>query len=90
MNTQQIIEQMGDRLSDSDLENIDMDLVGEIVNAKMDAGEDAYLWAHSSGDVILWLSEDASVNDDGSNALDRWQVDDETLAALTNWIDETA
>lgn len=39
--------------------------------------------------ISLWPSEQASENDDGARALNRWQVDANTLAALCNWIDET-
>jgi hypothetical protein len=79
---------MGDRLTDADLAGIDMDAVAAIVNAKESAGDDAYLWAHSSGDVILWESEEQSEDNDGSHAIDRWQVDEATLAGLHNWIDD--
>jgi hypothetical protein len=48
--------------------------VAEILAAKESAGDDAYLWLHSSGDCILWPSEDASQDDNGAKALQRWQL----------------
>jgi hypothetical protein len=85
---EEIIECLGDRVSDSDLEDVDLDEVVEIVNAKEEIGEDAWLWAHTSGDVILWPSEESSINDDGANAVKRWQVNNATVAALYFWIDD--
>ncbi len=63
-------------------------VAAEIAIAKKEAGEGAYLWAHDSGDVILWASEYDAENDDGSNAVGRWTVDADTLAALGSLIDE--
>jgi hypothetical protein len=57
-------------------------LADTIIAAKNEAGGNAYLWLHDSGDCILWPSEEASENDDGRNAIERWQVDEETAAAL--------
>ena len=64
----------------------------EIIAAKRDAGEGAYLWVHDSGDVILWPSEAASFNDDGVHAIGRWQVDGPTADRLiaSGEVDETA
>lgn len=48
----------------------------EILEAKQDAGRDAYLWARSStGDVYLWDSFEVGDGDDeGKHALRRWKV----------------
>ena len=48
--------------------------VNEILAAKSSAGNDAFLWLYVFGDCILWSSENASVNDDGALAVNRWQV----------------
>lgn len=58
------------------------DQAKEIIERKHSEGVDAYLWVHDSGDVILWPDEASSVNDDGANAAERWQVDADTVAAL--------
>ncbi len=50
------------------------DTVRAIRAAKGEAGPDGYLWVHDSGDVILWPSEDASEDDNGADALERWHV----------------
>ena len=54
----------------------------EILEAKAVADPGAYLWVHTSGDVILWPDEASSVNDDGAHAIGRWQVDDAEIAVL--------
>ena len=54
----------------------------EILDAKKAAGTDSYLWVHTSGDVILWPSEEVSQGDDGYHAIGRWQVSPDVLAAL--------
>lgn len=66
--------------------------VKEILEAKEAAGEDAFLWLHSSGDCILWPTEESSINDDGENAVERWQLTDEEADELleTGEVDETA
>lgn len=67
-----------------------MSAATEIRQAKAAAGSEAYLWAHTSGDVILWESEAQSVGDDGARAVGRWQVDAATLDELADAIDELA
>jgi len=54
----------------------------QIIERKRAEGPEAYLWAHDSGDVILWSTEAESVDDDGRRAVARWQVDAVTLDAL--------
>jgi hypothetical protein len=56
--------------------------LSEILAAKKEAGADAYLWVHTSGDVILWPDEASSENDAGANALSRWHVNAATVDAL--------
>lgn len=56
------------------------DQATEILEAKRDAN--GYLWVHDSGDVILWPTEEDSVDDDGANAVARWDVSPRTLADL--------
>jgi hypothetical protein len=59
----------------------------KIFGEKIIAGPDAYLWAHDSGDVILWASEAESIEDDGRNAIGRWKVDRETINGLSRIVD---
>ncbi len=67
-------------------------IVNEILSAKSAAGNDAYLWLHDSGDCILWPTEEASINDDGKNAVERWQLSSDEVAELieTGEVDEVA
>jgi hypothetical protein len=75
-----------------------LSLVQEIIAQKYVTGPSAYLWAHSTGDVILWPDEKAAVvalsseNDPGVNAIDRWQLDDAELDELlaSGVVDEEA
>jgi hypothetical protein len=64
----------------------------EIIERKRVEGPDAYLWAHDSGDVILWPTESESVDDNGRRAVARWRVDAVTLDALiaSGEVDEIA
>ena len=55
-----------------------------IIDRKHEAGDDAYLWVHDSGDIILWPSENASEGDDGAHAIARWSVSAETVDALVD------
>jgi hypothetical protein len=66
------------------------DLIIEIIEHK--AAINGFLWAHDSGDVILWESEEDSVDDDGRHAVARWQLSRAELDALASLgeIDETA
>lgn len=56
--------------------------IEEILAAKKEAGDGAYLWLHDSGDCILWPTEEASVNDDGRRAIERWQLTREEIDEL--------
>lgn len=69
-----------------------MTTANEILSAKASAGDDTYLWLHDSGDCILWQSEEDSINDDGTHAVDRWQVGKEVADELiaSGEVDERA
>ena len=56
--------------------------VDQILAAKASAGDDAFLWLHDSGDCILWPDEKSSENDDGKNAVGRWQLNAAEVAEL--------
>ena len=65
--------------------------VEEILSAKNESGENAYLWLQSAaGDCILWPTEDASENEDSADAIGRWQLTVEEANALieTGEVDE--
>lgn len=69
-----------------------MTTANEILSAKAAAGDNAYLWLHDSGDCILWPTNEASIDDDGKNAIDRWQVSREVYDELiaSGEVDEVA
>lgn len=70
-----------------------MEKVNEILEEKAKAGSAAYLWLHSlSGDCILWPDEESSIDDDGRNAIERWQLTTEESEILveTGEVDEVA
>lgn len=56
--------------------------VSVVVERWIEAGRDAVLYVHDSGDVILWHDSESAENDDGRDAVDRWQVGPETVEAL--------
>ena len=59
-----------------------MTTAATVIEAKFEAGPESYLWLHSSGDCILWPSEDASTGDDGRRAIARWTVTGDEFEAL--------
>jgi hypothetical protein len=66
-----------------------MNRVAEILKSKK--ASSGYLWIQSlAGDCILWPSEEASVNDDGKNAIGRWQLtpSEEDALIATGEVDE--
>jgi hypothetical protein len=52
------------------------DIIDTIRAAKEEAGEEAYLWLHTSGDCILWPNEEESIDDSGVAAIGRWHLTD--------------
>lgn len=48
--------------------------VQKIIAKKKALGPGAYLWLHTSGDCILWASEDLATDDDGARAEARWRL----------------
>ena len=65
--------------------------IDEILSAKVNSGENAYLWLKSAdGDCILWPTQDASENEDSADEIGRWQLEvDETNELIeTGEVDE--
>jgi len=59
------------------------ELTNTILEAKKYAGETAYLWLNElAGDCILWPSEEDSIDDDGRNAIERWEVGKGVISEL--------
>lgn len=56
--------------------------ITEIIEAKKSAGTDSYLWLHDSGDCILWPDEESSEDDNGANAIERWELTKAQIAEL--------
>mgnify|MGYP000987986307 FL=1 len=69
-------------LKDELLKDFMTDDVRKIIEAKEESGEAAYLWLHDSGDCILWPNEEASEDDDGANAIERWQLAENEMDVL--------
>jgi hypothetical protein len=65
--------------------------IEEILSAKNESGENAYLWLKSAaGDCILWPTEDASENEESADAIGRWEltVDEANAPIETGEVDE--
>ena len=65
--------------------------IEEILSAKDESGENAYLWLQSAaGDCILWPTADASENEDSADEIGRWQLTVDEVNALieTGEVDE--
>jgi len=62
--------------------NTPIKTAADILARKRQSGVDAYLWVHTSGDVILWPDEASSENDSGARAVARWTVDEAVVDAL--------
>lgn len=49
--------------------------IEEILSAKFESGENAYLWLKSAqGACILWPTQDASENEDSADEIGRWEL----------------
>jgi hypothetical protein len=70
----------------------DLAVVREVYDAWEAEGPDAFLWLHTSGDCILWACEKDSIDDNGSRAIERWQLTQKQyrLALLLGICDELA
>ena len=65
--------------------------IEEILSAKDESGENAYLWLQSAaGDCILWPTQDASENEDSADEIGRWHLTVDEVNALveTGEVDE--
>jgi hypothetical protein len=65
--------------------------IEEILSAKRESGENAYLWLQSAaGDCKLWPTEDASENEDSADEIGRWRLTADEANALieTGEVDE--
>lgn len=65
--------------------------IEEILSAKQESGENAYLWLQSAeGDCILWPTQDASENEDSADEIGRWEltVDEAKELIETGEVDE--
>lgn len=87
------LETNGDPIFGDEAESwvCNMSTTVEIIEAKRNAGENAYLWIQAdSGDCILWASEDDSQGDNASKALSRWAITKDQADSLieTGEVDE--
>jgi hypothetical protein len=65
--------------------------IEEIISAKSESGENAYLWLQTAvGDCILWPTQDASENEDSTDAIGRCKltVDEANALIETGEVDE--
>ena len=65
--------------------------IEEILSAKNESGENAYLWLQAAvGDCILWPTQDASENEDSADEIGRWEltVDEANALIETGEVDE--
>jgi hypothetical protein len=57
------------------LSNVMNTKIAEILSAKLESGENAYLWLQSADrDCILWPTQDASENEDSADQIGRWEL----------------
>jgi hypothetical protein len=57
--------------------------IQEILAAKVESGENAYLWLQAAaGDCILWPTQDASENEDSADEIGRWLLTADEAKAL--------